>query len=85
MVTIENNQNKPQDHSPDIGDFYGRVDDNEIYLVTKHNADGKAKYGLINLSTGFMYSEAKMFIEEIFGNFSDKFYLITKDIKIIIG
>lgn len=87
MITIENNQALPSQHTLKVGDFYGRFDDNKaLYLVTKNNNDlGYIRYGLTNITSGQMYSDAKMLIHEIFGNNSDKFYLITKDIKIIIG
>jgi len=87
MLTIKNNQAPSAKHNPKLGDFYGRFDDDKaLYLVTRHISgdSGFTRYGLINLSTGNTYSDDKMFIGEIFGHNSDKFYLITKDIRIIV-
>jgi len=88
MITIENNQYNKAGHEPKVGDVYGRIEEpNVLYLVTKHHSyvgNGHPFYGLINISTGNMYSNAKSDINDIFSDYSDKFYLITKDIKITI-
>jgi hypothetical protein len=86
MLTIENNQKIVANHKPKLGEFYARGDDpSQVYLVTRHYSHVTSMYGLINLATGCMYTDPDDNIYNIFGNFSDKFYLITKDIKITIG
>lgn len=88
MITIENNQDPNINHDPKVGDFYCRVDNSEsLYIVTRqYNSDiAQYQYGLVNLTSGLIYSYPSRFITDIFGDHSSKFYPITKDIKITIG
>jgi len=87
MLKIVNNQHPKFAHDPKVGEFYSRFDGGDgLYIVTMHDDKDNigGKFGLINVSTGNMYSDPKNFIGNIFGDHSDKFYLITKDITIVI-
>lgn len=87
MLIIKNNQALSTTHDPKLGDFYGRFDNDKVlYMATSHTSgdNGHNRYGLINITSGKSYTSDRIFIHEIFGNHSDKFYLITKDIKIIV-
>jgi hypothetical protein len=85
MLKIITNKPIPKDNQVSCGQFYQRVDHDDVYFVTRTYCDGNDYYGLINLKYGVPYKKVlERNINDIFGNHKDRFVLV-EDVTITLN